>query len=51
MLGTDVKQQLAERFREVNGDHPMTDADDAYVSAPASVTGGRTTRPSTAGTA
>ncbi|MFG2607132.1 DUF6058 family natural product biosynthesis protein [Streptomyces sp. NPDC048514] len=28
----DLKQQLAERFREVNGDHPMTDADDVYVS-------------------
>ncbi len=24
---------LAERFREVNGDHPMTEADDAYVTA------------------
>ncbi|MGA5766272.1 DUF6058 family natural product biosynthesis protein [Streptomyces pseudogriseolus] len=33
MPETDVKQQLAERFREVNGDHPMTAADDAYVSA------------------
>lgn len=32
MCGTDLKQQLAERFREVNGIHPMTDADDAYVS-------------------
>lgn len=30
---TDLKQRLAERFREVNGDHPMTGADDAYVSA------------------
>jgi hypothetical protein len=28
----DLKRQLADRFREVNGDHPMTDADDAYVS-------------------
>jgi hypothetical protein len=28
-----LKEQLADRFREVNGDHPMTDADDAYVSA------------------
>jgi hypothetical protein len=28
----DLKEQLAERFREVNGDHPMTDADDRYVS-------------------
>ncbi|MCG0288027.1 DUF6058 family natural product biosynthesis protein [Streptomyces sp. PSAA01] len=33
MSETDLKQQLAERFREVNGVHPMTDADDAYVSA------------------
>ncbi len=33
MPETDPKQRLAERFREVNGDHPMTDADDAYVSA------------------
>ncbi|WP_017569199.1 DUF6058 family natural product biosynthesis protein [Nocardiopsis halotolerans] len=33
MTETDPKRQLAERFREVNGDHPMTDADDAYVSA------------------
>ncbi len=33
MSQTDLKQQLAQRFREVNGDHPMTDADDAYVSA------------------
>ncbi|MFE7245818.1 DUF6058 family natural product biosynthesis protein [Streptomyces sp. NPDC057580] len=33
MPETDLKQQLAKRFREVNGDHPMTDADDAYVSA------------------
>ncbi|WP_344534871.1 DUF6058 family natural product biosynthesis protein [Streptomyces albiaxialis] len=30
---TALRRQLAERFREVNGDHPMTDADDAYVSA------------------
>jgi hypothetical protein len=29
----DLKRQLADRFREVNGDHPMTAADDAYVSA------------------
>ncbi|MFE7664206.1 DUF6058 family natural product biosynthesis protein [Streptomyces celluloflavus] len=28
-----LRQQLADRFREVNGDHPMTAADDAYVSA------------------
>lgn len=33
MPETDPKQQLVERFKEVNGDHPMTDADDAYVSA------------------
>ncbi|MDN3029253.1 DUF6058 family natural product biosynthesis protein [Streptomyces sp. S.PB5] len=33
MPKTDLKQQLVERFLEVNGDHPMTDADDAYVSA------------------
>ncbi|MFB8273727.1 DUF6058 family natural product biosynthesis protein [Streptomyces sp. NPDC055955] len=33
MSDTVLKQQLAERFREVNGDHPMTEADDAYVSA------------------
>ncbi|WP_405637014.1 DUF6058 family natural product biosynthesis protein [Streptomyces sp. NBC_00117] len=32
MPETGLKQQLAERFREVNGHHPMTDADDAYVS-------------------
>lgn len=32
MSQTDLKRQLAERFRELNGDHPMTDADDAYVS-------------------
>ncbi|MFH9089954.1 DUF6058 family natural product biosynthesis protein [Streptomyces sp. NPDC017673] len=32
MPETDLKQQLVERFREVNGDHPMTDADDVYVS-------------------
>ncbi|MCI3152307.1 hypothetical protein ELQ39_11110 [Streptomyces sp. GB4-14] len=33
MPETDLKQRLAERFRKVNGDHPMTAADDAYVSA------------------
>lgn len=27
------EQELAERFRRVNGDHPMTPADDAYVTA------------------
>ncbi|MBM7491403.1 hypothetical protein JOD64_002625 [Micromonospora luteifusca] len=32
MLGTDLRRQLADRFREVNGEHPMTGADDAYVS-------------------
>jgi len=32
MPDDDLKQQLADRFREVNGDHPMTAADDAYVS-------------------
>jgi Family of unknown function (DUF6058) len=32
MLGTGPGRQLAERFREVNGDHPMTGADDVYVS-------------------
>ncbi|PWU49891.1 hypothetical protein DLE60_22750 [Micromonospora globispora] len=28
----ELRQRVAERFREVNGDHPMTAADDAYVS-------------------
>ncbi|MCM0676319.1 DUF6058 family natural product biosynthesis protein [Micromonospora phytophila] len=28
----DLKRRVADRFREVNGDHPMTAADDAYVS-------------------
>lgn len=32
MPGTDLKQRLADRFRAVNGDHPMTEADDAYVT-------------------
>ncbi len=32
MPETELKRQLAERFRAVNGDHPMTEADDAYVS-------------------
>ncbi|MFE9724305.1 DUF6058 family natural product biosynthesis protein [Streptomyces sp. NPDC005794] len=32
MAENDLEQQIAERFREVNGDHPMTEADDAYVS-------------------
>lgn len=29
----DLQRQVAERFREVNGDHPMTPEDDAYVTA------------------
>ncbi|MFE1251814.1 DUF6058 family natural product biosynthesis protein [Streptomyces sp. NPDC058735] len=33
MSDANLKQRLAERFREINGDHPMTAADDAYVSA------------------
>ncbi|AXI88480.1 DUF6058 family natural product biosynthesis protein [Streptomyces griseoincarnatus] len=33
MPETDLKQRLVERFREINGDHPMTTADDAYVTA------------------
>ncbi|MGW9597687.1 DUF6058 family natural product biosynthesis protein [Streptomyces chartreusis] len=33
MPETDLNQQLVERYHEVNGDHPMTDADDVYVSA------------------
>ncbi|MGA5079644.1 DUF6058 family natural product biosynthesis protein [Streptomyces griseoincarnatus] len=33
MSQTDLKQRLVERFREINGDHPMTTADDAYVTA------------------
>ncbi|MFJ6011696.1 DUF6058 family natural product biosynthesis protein [Streptomyces sp. NPDC092952] len=33
MPETDLKQRIGERFREVNGDHPMTGADDAYASA------------------
>ncbi|GLZ80436.1 hypothetical protein Afil01_52430 [Actinorhabdospora filicis] len=28
----DLKTAVAARFREINGDHPMTEADDAYVS-------------------
>ncbi|CAM5637458.1 hypothetical protein GCM10010329_65950 [Streptomyces spiroverticillatus] len=32
MSETGLKQRIAQRFREVNGDHPMTDADDVYVS-------------------
>lgn len=33
MSETDLKHRIAERFREVNGDLPMTADDDAYVSA------------------
>ncbi|GAA0594500.1 DUF6058 family natural product biosynthesis protein [Streptomyces crystallinus] len=33
MPDTDLKRRLAVRFRQVNGDHPMTDEDDVYVSA------------------
>jgi hypothetical protein len=32
MANSPLRGRLAERFREVNGDHPMTAADDAYVS-------------------
>ncbi|MFC4587387.1 DUF6058 family natural product biosynthesis protein [Sphaerisporangium corydalis] len=32
MSEADLKRHLSERFREVNGDHPMTRADDDYVS-------------------
>ncbi|AXQ53749.1 DUF6058 family natural product biosynthesis protein [Streptomyces koyangensis] len=32
MSDTELRQRLAARFREVNGDHPMSAADDAYVS-------------------
>lgn len=28
----DLKTAVAARFRQINGDHPMTEADDAYVS-------------------
>ncbi|CAK7280251.1 DUF6058 family natural product biosynthesis protein [Streptomyces sp. RM1] len=31
MPQTSLSRRLAERFREINGDHPMTGADDAYV--------------------
>ncbi|OIJ63982.1 DUF6058 family natural product biosynthesis protein [Streptomyces mangrovisoli] len=31
MPDPSLRHQLAARFREVNGDHPMTDADDVYV--------------------
>ena len=30
-MSTDLRRQLAELFRAVNGDHQMTAADDAYV--------------------
>lgn len=33
MVDTSLKRRLAGLFREINGDHPMTPADDAYVSA------------------
>ncbi|SPT64233.1 DUF6058 family natural product biosynthesis protein [Actinomadura madurae] len=33
MSDSELKARLAERFREVNGDHPMTPEDDAYVTA------------------
>jgi hypothetical protein len=33
MSDSELKARLAERFREVNGDHPMTAEDDAYVAA------------------
>ncbi|MFF8563691.1 DUF6058 family natural product biosynthesis protein [Streptomyces albidoflavus] len=32
MPDTELRQRIAARFREVNGDHPMSAADDAYVS-------------------
>ncbi|WP_055601491.1 DUF6058 family natural product biosynthesis protein [Streptomyces aureus] len=33
MADRTLVRRIAERFREVNGDHPMTGADDAYVTA------------------
>ncbi|MFJ5137734.1 DUF6058 family natural product biosynthesis protein [Streptomyces sp. NPDC088707] len=33
MADRTLARRIAERFREVNGDHPMTAADDAYVTA------------------
>lgn len=33
MSESDLKHRIAERFRDVNGDLPMTADDDAYVSA------------------
>jgi hypothetical protein len=32
MTASALKSRLAGRYREVNGDHPMTPADDAYVT-------------------
>ncbi|KQX49864.1 MULTISPECIES: DUF6058 family natural product biosynthesis protein [unclassified Streptomyces] len=32
MTDRTLVRRIAERFREVNGDHPMTAADDAYVT-------------------
>ncbi|MER8186061.1 DUF6058 family natural product biosynthesis protein [Kitasatospora sp. NPDC094015] len=32
MPDRNLRQQLADRYFEVNGDHPMTGADDRYVS-------------------
>jgi hypothetical protein len=32
-MTADLKDQLAARFHEINGEHPMTAADDAYVDA------------------
>ncbi|MGC5022537.1 DUF6058 family natural product biosynthesis protein [Micromonospora sp. DT47] len=32
-MRVELRRRVAERFRQVNGDHPMTPADDAYVSA------------------
>lgn len=32
MSDTELRQRIAARFREVNGDHLMSAADDAYVS-------------------
>ncbi|MFD3994477.1 DUF6058 family natural product biosynthesis protein [Streptomyces sp. NPDC058548] len=33
MADRTLVRRIAERFREVNGDHPMTAADDTYVTA------------------
>lgn len=32
MPETDLKRRLAKRFREVNDDHPLADADNAHIS-------------------